>query len=115
MTHLYALLVGINTYPDPIPHLRGCLNDIDAMAAFLETRCAGDSTTLHLLTLKDQAATREAVIATFRTHLGQAGEADQVLFAFSGHGSQEVAPPELWHLEPDRMNETLVLLGQSLF
>ncbi|MCP4399129.1 MAG: caspase family protein [bacterium] len=26
----------------------------------------------------------------------------------SGHGSQEQAPPEFWHLEPDHLNETLV-------
>ena len=106
--NLYALLVGINNYPDPIPQLRGCLNDVAAMTAFLETRCAEESTQLHLLTLKNEEATRDAVIAAFRTHLGQAGEGDQALFSFSGHGSQEAAPPELWHLEPDRMNETLV-------
>ena len=106
--NLYALLVGVNDYPDPIPRLRGCLNDIAAMTAFLETRCAETSTQLHLHTLKNEEATRDAVIAAFRSHLGKAAAGDQALFGFSGHGSQEAAPPEFWHLEPDRLNETLV-------
>ncbi len=35
---IYALLVGIDNYPSPIPKLRGCVNDIDAFAAYLSRR-----------------------------------------------------------------------------
>ena len=32
MSHsLYALLVGINRYPDPKLWLRGCVNDVESM------------------------------------------------------------------------------------
>jgi hypothetical protein len=30
------------------------------------------------------------------------------LFYYSGHGAQQSSPPEFWHLEPDRLDETLV-------
>jgi len=58
--------------------------------------------------LTDSAAKREAIIASFRQLRQQIHENDVVLFYFSGHGSQQQAPPELWHAEPDRLNETLV-------
>ncbi len=37
-----------------------------------------------------------------------------VLFYYSGHGSQERTPPEFWHLEPDRLDETLVCYDSRL-
>ena len=49
------------------------------------------------------------MIAGFREHLALAGEGDVALFYYSGHGSQEPAPEVWWHLEPDRLDETLVL------
>jgi uncharacterized caspase-like protein len=64
--------------------------------------------------LKDDAAKREAIIAGFRRLRQQARENDVVLFYFSGHGSQQQAPPELWHVEPDRLNETLVCWDSRL-
>jgi hypothetical protein len=39
---LYALLVGIDAYRNPVPPLRGCRNDIEDVHAFLRTRCAGE-------------------------------------------------------------------------
>ena len=53
-------------------------------------------------------ATRQGIIDAWRSHLGQAGPGDVALFYYSGHGSQENAPPEFWDFEPDRQNETLV-------
>src|SRR5262245_54556237 len=99
---IYALLVGINEYAPPVPRLRRCANEVREMQAFLQARVdpAGRrlEDALRIRTLLDQEATREAVIAAFRTHLGQAGPEDVALFCYSGHGSQEQAPPEFWHL-----------------
>jgi hypothetical protein len=106
--NLYALLVAINDYPSPVPGLRGCVNDIDAAEEYLRNRINAERFRLHVLTLKDEAATRGAVIAGFREHLCNAAREDHVLFYFSGHGSQEVSPPEFWNVEPDRLDETLV-------
>lgn len=106
--NIYALLVGIDRYLDPVPPLFGCVNDINAVESYLKGRVARDSFQLHLLALRDEQATREAVIAGFRQHLSQARAGDLALFYYTGHGSQEPAPPEFWHLEPDRLDETLV-------
>src|SRR5271166_1041051 len=107
---IYALMVAIDNYPAGIPSLRGCGNDIEAFAAYLADRVDKDKgAVLAVKTLKDQDATRDAVITAFRSHLGQAGADDVALFYYSGHGSQEQTPEELWALEPDRLDETLVL------
>lgn len=104
---LRALLVGIDDYPEPVPPLAGSRNDIDAMARILEARIPAGG--LELVVLHDREATRAAVTAAIREHLGAVRPGDSALFCFSGHGSQQHAPPELWPGEPDRRNETLVL------
>jgi len=106
---LYALLVGIDRYPDPKLWLRGCVNDVESMKEFLIGRgvVAGNAPP-NVLTLTNDQATREAVIDGFRTHLSRAGAGDIALFHFSGHGSQERTAKELLRLEPDGLNETLV-------
>ncbi len=103
----YALLVGIDAYRRPVPALRGCLNDVSAMEELL-SRLTADRYELELKILRDEDATREGIIDGFREHLGQASEGDVAFFYYSGHGSQEQAPPELWAQEPDHLNETLV-------
>ena len=105
---LYALLVGIDNYPNPNHRLQGCINDITAVEEYLNERFDKQEYQLHLQTLKDEQATREAIINGFRNHLRQAEKDDVVLFYYSGHGSQELAPKEFWHIEPDHLDETLV-------
>lgn len=104
--NIYALLVGIDEYVNPVPPLTGCLNDITAVKEYLEGRVAKEQ--LHIRTLLNQKATRQAVIDGFRQHLCQAGSEDVAFFYFAGHGSQAEAPQEFWHIEPDRLNETIV-------
>lgn len=105
---VYALLVGINDYPAPVPKLRGCVNDIARVETFLTTRLDPTSHTLNLLKLTNQEATRQAVIDGFRGHLGRARANDIVLFYFAGHGAQEAVPIEMQRTEPDDRSETLV-------
>jgi hypothetical protein len=108
MNHnIYALLVGIDEYVNVSP-LQGCVNDITAIKEYLEGRVDTDGSQLHLRTLLNKDATRQAVIDGFRQHLCQAGSEDVVFFYYAGHGSQEEAPEEFWAIEPDRLNETLV-------
>jgi pimeloyl-ACP methyl ester carboxylesterase len=109
---IYGLLVGIDDYPTPVPKLEGCVNDVNAIEDYLRNRLDTNQYQLHLQRLttngQDEKPTRKAVIAGFEQHLCQATEQDVALFYYSGHGSQEPAPPEFWHLEPERMDETLV-------
>lgn len=105
---IYVLLVGIDNYPNPNHCLQGCVNDITAIEEYLNERFDSQEYQLHLLKLQDEQATREAIINGFRNHLCQAQKDDVVLFYYSGHGSQELAPKEFWHIEPDHLDETLV-------
>ncbi len=107
---IYALLVGIDLYPSPIPRLYGCVNDIQAFKGYLEGRVAGSNdVVLDSIELLNEQATRAAVIVGFRKVLSRAKLGDVALFYYSGHGSQEQAPEQFWKLEPDRLDETLVL------
>jgi hypothetical protein len=103
---VYALLVGIDKYADPVPALNGCVNDVLAADVVLRQRAVG--ATYQPLILKDDQATRQNIIDGFRQHLAQARSDDVALFYYSGHGSQEDAPPEFWPFEPDKLDETLV-------
>ncbi|MCB9291566.1 MAG: caspase family protein [Lewinellaceae bacterium] len=107
MATINALLVAINDYPNPQHRLNGCLNDLDGMLACLEDYCKRHNHTLAPAVLKDQEATRANIIEGFE-HLGRAEAGDFCLFFFAGHGSRCKAPKEFWHIEADKMNESLV-------
>lgn len=105
---LYALMVAIDRYAPPVPPLRGCVNDRDALKEYLERQFAkSKDTTLKIRTLTDHEATREGIIKAFN-HFDAATPDDICLFFFSGHGSQAPSPKEFLHLDPDGMNESLV-------
>jgi pimeloyl-ACP methyl ester carboxylesterase len=104
---VYALLVGIDKYPKPEHRLSGCRNDVAAFEQLLRLRVAPAA--LRLETLLDEQASRGAVIQRFQEHLGKAGRGDTALFFYAGHGSQERAPEEFLPVEPDGLDETLVL------
>jgi pimeloyl-ACP methyl ester carboxylesterase len=116
--NIYALLIGIDEY-DPtstqqIPSLKGCVNDIKAVEAYLRDRITKDGEwklvepTNQSWILTNEQATRQAVINGFLEHLCKADSEDVVLFYYAGHGAQEKAPEEFWHLEADRLDESLV-------
>jgi uncharacterized caspase-like protein len=106
--NLFALLVGIDEYQPPVGRLNGCVNDIEEVDNVLRELARDGRFVPSLVTLKNAQATRAAIIEGFREHLAKAGPDDVALFYYCGHGSQEAAPSELWSLEPDRLNETLV-------
>ncbi|MEL6672770.1 MAG: caspase family protein [Bacteroidota bacterium] len=84
---LYALLVGINQYESPdITPLNGCVNDVEAMQAFLSSQA---DLTVHAMVLEDAAATKTNIIKAFHDHLSSAQAEDSILFYFAGHGIQE--------------------------
>ena len=106
MAKVYALFVGIDKYQPPVKALEGSVADIAAMEALFATRIPPAS--LELKTLRDDAATRAAIIDGFRSHLRQAGSNDVALFYYCGHGSQEPCPSEWLHIEPSGKNQTLI-------
>lgn len=104
---VHAILIGINDYAGPVRPLRGCVNDVQRMEAFIRERVIAEHHALRIKVLLDASATRAAVIAALE-ELASADQDDVAIFYFSGHGSQQQSPPEFWHLEPDRLDETLV-------
>jgi hypothetical protein len=106
--NIYALLVGIDDYPIASHKLNGCVNDVNAMHEFLEFRCNSEDIELKVLKLLDKEATKANVVKGFLEHLGTATNQDDAFFYYSGHGAQEVAPPEFWQIEPDKLNESMV-------
>lgn len=113
---IYSLLVGIDTYHPQsvplIPSLRGCVNDINAIEAYLEERIANARSSefelIKPLKLTNEKATRQGIIDGFNNYLFQADSEDIVLFYYSGHGAQEPTAKEFFREEADRDNETLV-------
>jgi hypothetical protein len=109
-----ALLVGIDRYVDPsLTTLRGCGNDVRAARDVLVDRLEIPHD--DVLVLTDEDATRDAIVAAFRSHLIATGQrwvadgrpepAPAFLFYFSGHGSQA---KDLTGTEPDGYDETIV-------
>lgn len=134
-----ALLVGINQYPEAVcdftvtrgSPLLGCVTDVELQRELLIHRFGFAQS--DILTLTDQAATREAIASSYLSHLSdQARPGDVVLFHFSGLGSQVrlsqnpevlrsslvpvdgVLPTEESPMIHDLLEETLTLLLRSL-
>ncbi|WP_326767974.1 caspase family protein [Streptomyces sp. NBC_01591] len=86
MRTVYALLVGIDDYPDK--PLSGCINDVAEAESWLRQQGGPDP---EILLLRDKEATRAAVVDRIRTHLGRSGPGDTALLWFSGHGSEHAS------------------------
>lgn len=100
-----ALLVGVADYADPgIPDLAGGLNDVDSMKALLVDRFG--FTADDIVALVGPAATKAAILRSFRSHLIEGAGRDTVaVFYFSGHG-RLVADRD--GDESDRYDESIV-------
>lgn len=102
---LWALLVGIDQYA-AVPVLRGCVNDVLAMRSLLIDRLGVPAANIRLLT--DRQATRADMLQAFQSFLidnPAIERGDQILFHYSGHGSQM---RDVTGTEPDGLDETIV-------
>lgn len=105
-----ALLIGINQYPDRAISLtpgqeialKGCLTDVEMQRQLLIHRFG--FAPQDILTLTNQAATRQGILDALNQHLVQQAQADDVvLLHFSGYGSQV-----RWDGNPNRTYRTWV-------
>ncbi len=102
--NIYALLIAINDYTD-VKQLYGCLNDMQAFCDYLKKQYKGNEFKLHPLKLKNEQATRQAVIDSFK-HFERAKEGDVCVLFFSGHGSQ--VPTTDFFEAPNNKNEAII-------
>jgi hypothetical protein len=99
-----ALLIGINSYLSPqIRSLQGAVNDVETLAQILSTRFGFPKSQIKILV--DKEATREAILSSLQSFVGQAGTRDMLYIHFSGHGSQV---KDFDGDEPDGMDETII-------
>jgi len=112
--HFYALFIGIDNYRSPhVTDLRGCVNDVKAMAAFVRAKLNLPDDNLRIYTASqsgdeapDKLANRANILAGFDWLVNTAKANDQVFVHYSGHGSQ--APTVDPNNEPDGLDETIV-------
>jgi len=125
-TKVFALLIAIDHYDLRGANLGGCVKDSLAVEQYLRDNIEEAGERLHLFTLRSPLAsqadqmeleapqpasrlsgepTRTATIEAFMGFLGQARTGDAVLVHYSGHGSFETRPPELWHLDAEETSE----------
>ncbi|MEO8324553.1 MAG: caspase family protein [Nitrospirota bacterium] len=98
-----ALLIGIGKY-QVLPRLPGSKNDIDLVHQVLLSRYGFAEHNIHMV--RDEAATREGVLAGLNRIVTEAGPNDVVYIHYSGHGSQV---EDLNGDEPDdQLDETIV-------
>lgn len=105
-SQLWALLVGINYEGTAIRQLSGCVNDVEAMQRFLIEQMGVPKAQIKMLT--EQEAKRATIIKTFKEFLIENKDIPkgaQILFHFSGHGSQMLSRSKF---EPDGRDETIV-------
>jgi hypothetical protein len=99
-----ALLVGINAYPNPSNHLRGCINDIVDMENFITSKNKVYQKE-NIRTLTDSSATKKNILSALNWLLLGASAGDQILFQYSGHGAQ--IPSKSHAIEKDGLDEII--------
>ncbi|KNZ33910.1 MAG: hypothetical protein AD742_04125 [Methylibium sp. NZG] len=110
MSTTYALLVGINDYPDGVgtPKLSGCVNDVDLFHAHLKQGAGNGKLAVEML--RDGEATRDNVIDQFRKHLGRAKAGDVAVFQYCGHGGQSTSAKAFREFYPGGLDEGLICI-----
>jgi len=81
-----AVLVGVNKYAMPDADLAGCVNDVTNVRDVLLKYFGFSAGKIRLLT--DSRATRARIMEALAWLVRDAAAGDQLLFHFSGHGSQ---------------------------
>lgn len=113
----YALLIGINDYTASTlgtgkpgvrgrgwHNLYGAVNDVESMREMLMLSRYGFADA-DIRMLKNQSATRAAIISALEILEGIVRRGDIVLFYYSGHGSQVLNSKSS---EPDKLDESIV-------
>ena len=80
-----ALLCGVNKYQIPGADLRGCVNDVEEMAAVLMDLYRFEEADITILT--DAQATTAGIQLGLQDLVADAASGDVLYFHFSGHGS----------------------------
>jgi hypothetical protein len=93
-SRIFAYIICINEYKEPVKNLQGCEKDGRDFANFLKSKLGVPESRIKRLI--DEAATHESIIELFEdaaknssTHSG-----DPVIFFYAGHGGRVPAPKD---------------------
>ena len=78
----HALVIGINAYDPGLPPLQTAVQDAEAVARVLE-----EDLSFEVALLRDQEATRDAILENINSTLTRAKPDDRVCIYFAGHGA----------------------------
>ncbi|MHC0067045.1 caspase family protein [Nostoc sp. UIC 10890] len=83
----WALLIGINKYPNLPPHrqLSGCVNDVKLINKVLEENFSFAEK--NITCLLDEQATRQGILTALQELIDRVNRDDIVVIHYSGHGS----------------------------
>ena len=97
----WAVIVGVGDYKsDQITDLRYASKDAQAMYDFLRSPAAGPFEEDHILLLKDDKATGQALREAMFVFLQKANYNDLVVIYFAGHGAPDPTRPDNLYLLP---------------
>ena len=102
-----ALLYGINNYyHEDVPDLRGCVNDVKNISKLLKESFGFPASAIRGRT--DKEVVLKTIVDDWKWLVRDAQPGDQLVFHFSGHGSQ-VANEQDDDIESDGLDEILCL------
>lgn len=99
----YALVIGVDDYPAPLPKLKTAVNDAKSFAGLLTSKYG-----FQVTTLLNQDATRDKILGAI-THFRKAlAENDSFLIYYAGHGSYDRATEKGYWLPVDADSDPLI-------
>ncbi|MEI2583872.1 caspase family protein [Scytonema sp. PRP1] len=101
----WALLIGINKYPNLPPNrqLDGCVNDVKLINKVLQENFSFPEK--NITRLLDEQATRQGILTALQELVNRINRNDIVVIHYSGHGSQMT---DREGDKPDGMDETIM-------
>jgi hypothetical protein len=99
----YALVIGIDDYPAPLPKLKTAVNDAQSFASLLTSKYG-----FQVTTLLNQEATRDKILDAI-THFRKAlAENDSLLIYYAGHGTYDRGTDKGYWLPVDADPDPLI-------
>jgi hypothetical protein len=99
----YALVIGIDNYPPPIPKLKTAVNDARSFAALLSSKYGFQATML-----LNQDATRINILDAISHFRKKLAENDSFLIYYAGHGSYDRGTDKGYWLPVDADSDPLM-------
>ncbi len=99
----FALVIGIDDYPSPLPRLKTAVNDAKSFAGLLSSKYGFEVTTL-----LNRDATRDKILGAITHFRKSLAENDSFLIYYGGHGSYDRATEKGYWLPVDADSDPLI-------